>query len=152
MLRQLYDLSDVAPYAALFEKAIAPHIASTLQRLDERSGAEVKERASPPPPPPSAPRRLAVTRPMSGNSVTPGQRIIVQEPSGPAVLSGLTVPEWLSAQVQSAMGAAFGPEYAEKDALITAATKAAKGSDYQCNAVLPLAKQLGLKCVLARGG
>jgi arginyl-tRNA synthetase len=42
------------------------------------------------------------------------------------------------------MGAAFGAEYALKDAMVTSATKSAKGSDYQCNAALPLAKLLGL--------
>jgi arginyl-tRNA synthetase len=66
-------------------------------------------------------------------------------PTAIAQLGDLTVPEWLAQQVQTAMGSAFGEEYATKDAMVTAATKAAKGSDYQCNAALPLAKLLGLK-------
>ena len=49
--------------------------------------------------------------------------------------------EVLSRRVQSALGAAFGPEYAETDPVI----RPSQFADYQANAALALAKRLGRK-------
>jgi arginyl-tRNA synthetase len=54
------------------------------------------------------------------------------------------MPLALRDKVQKALVDAFGPEYAAADPLLTAATKPEFG-DYQCNAALPLAKQLKRK-------
>lgn len=49
--------------------------------------------------------------------------------------------EILSRRVQSALGAAFGPEYAETDPVV----RPSQFADYQANAALALAKRLGRK-------
>jgi arginyl-tRNA synthetase len=52
--------------------------------------------------------------------------------------------EWTAARLQAGMAEAFGEEYRNRDPMLTAATRPEFG-DYQCNAVLPLAKLLSRK-------
>ena len=68
----------------------------------------------------------------------------VAAPAAPAAQHTLDVLGWLRARVREALVEAFGPEYADADPLLTAATKPEFG-DYQCNVAMPLAKPLKSK-------
>jgi len=85
--------------------------------------------------------RGAAARPLARRA---GQmvRAIATAPASSSTTETVDVPVLLAARIQAALGTAFGAEYASADPMLTGATKLEFG-DYQCNAALKLAKQLG---------
>lgn len=74
-------------------------------------------------------------------------RAVASAPASPSTSSTagtIDVSGWLAERIQAALGEAFGSEFASADPMLTPATKPEFG-DYQCNAALKLAKELGQK-------